>query len=184
MASGSNAIAALDANLERWRAIIEFFVELFLVSAILKKFGNAFALTSNATVIFAGLISYALIPHPAILIAVFHLDEGCRHAWFKAAKELMYTLTPREVLYSVKPVIEMFFYRFARGIAGVLIYIVNSLFHFGSTGVLVTGAAAAAVWFACAMKLSSEYKQLEEREAAESKSASNPTENKKELVHS
>lgn len=169
MASGSNAIAALDANLERWRASIEFFVELFLVSAVLKKFGSGFALTSNATVIFAGLISFALIPNPAILIAVFHLDEGCRHAWFKAAKELMYTLTPREVLYTVKPVIEMFFYRFARGIAGVLIYLVNTVFHFGSIGVLITGVVAAAVWFACAIKLSREYKQLEQREAKEVK---------------
>jgi ATP/ADP translocase len=184
MASGSNAIAALDANLERWRAIIEFFVELFLVSAVLKKFGNAFALTSNASVIFAGLITYALIPHPAILIAVFHLDEGCRHAWFKAAKELMYTLTPREVLYTVKPVIEMFFYRFARGIAGILIYVVNSLCHFGSTGVLLTGAAAAAVWFACAMQLSGEYKRLEGRESVEPATGDTSSSKKKQLVHS
>lgn len=186
MASGSNAIAALDANLERWRAIVEFFVELFLVSAILKKFGNSFALTSNASIIFAGMISFALIPNPAILIAVFHLDEGCRHAWFKAAKELMYTLTPREVLYKVKPVIEMFFYRFARGIAGVLIFIVNSVFHFGSTGVLVTGACAAAVWFSCAMKLSREYKRLELREAEHALGARNaPSEAKeKELLPS
>ncbi len=161
MAEGRDAIAALDANLERWRAIVEFFVEMFLVSAILKKFGSSFALTSNASVIFAGLISYALVPHPAILIAVFHLDEGCRHAWFKAAKELMYTVTPREVLYSVKPVIEMFFYRFARGLAGVIIYIVNTLLGFGSQGVLVAGAVVAACWFYCANKLSKEYKRLE-----------------------
>lgn len=161
MASGSNAIAALDANLERWRAIVEFFVEMFLVSAVLKKFGSSFALTSNATVIFTGLVSYALIPNPLILIAVFHLDEGCRHAWFKAAKELMYTVTPREILYSVKPVIEMFFYRFARGLAGILIFLVVTVFHFGSAGVLATGVTVAAAWFYCATKLSKEYKRLE-----------------------
>ena len=161
MATGRDAIAALDANFERWRAIVEFFVEMFLVSAILRKFGSTFALTSNASIIFAGLISYALIPHPAILIAVFHLDEGCRHAWFKAAKELMYTVTPREVLYSVKPVIEMFFYRFARGLAGVIIYIVNTLLGFGSQGVLVAGVVVAASWFFCARKLSNEYSKLE-----------------------
>lgn len=161
MATGRDAIAALDANFERWRAIVEFVVEMFFVSAILRKFGSKFALTSNASVIFAGLISYALIPHPAILIAVFHLDEGCRHAWFKAAKELMYTVTPREVLYSVKPVIEMFFYRFARGLAGVLIYIVNTLLGLGSTGVLFAGVFVAAAWFYCATKLSKEYTRLE-----------------------
>jgi AAA family ATP:ADP antiporter len=161
MASGSDAIAALDANLERWRAIAEFVVEMFFVSFILQKFGTKFALTSNASVIFAGLITYAIIPNPAVLIVVFHADEGCRHAWFKAAKELLYTVTPREVLYSVKPVIEMFFYRFARGIAGVVIYIVNTLLGFGSAGVLAAGIVVAAAWFFCAMKLSGEYHRME-----------------------
>ena len=161
MASGTDAIAALDANLERWRAIAEFVVEMFFVSFILRKFGTSFALTSNASVIVAGLITYALIPNPVVLIVVFHADEGCRHAWFKAAKELLYTVTPREVLYSVKPVIEMFFYRFARGIAGVIIYVVNTLLGFGSVGVLTAGVVVAAAWFFCAVKLSREYHRME-----------------------
>ncbi len=161
MASGSDAIAALDANLERWRAIAEFVVEMFFVSFILRKFGTSFALTSNASVIFAGLITYAIIPNPIVLIVVFHADEGCRHAWFKAAKELLYTVTPREVLYSVKPVIEMFFYRFARGVAGVIIYFVNTLLGLGSVGVLAAGVVVAAAWFFCAVKLSGEYHRME-----------------------
>lgn len=161
MASGRDAIAALDANLERYRAIVEFGVEMFFVSIILRKFGTRFALTSNASVIFAGLITYAIVPNPVVLIAVFHADEGCRHAWFKAAKELLYTVTPREVLYSVKPVIEMFFYRFARGIAGVIIYIVNTALGFGSAGVLAAGVIVAAAWFYCASKLSREYQRME-----------------------
>lgn len=161
MADGRDAITALDANLERWRAIAEFVVEMFFVSIILRKFGTAFALTSNASVIFAGLITYALVPNPLVLIVVFHADEGCRHAWFKAAKELLYTVTPREVLYSVKPVIEMFFYRFARGIAGVIIYIVNTLCGLGSMGVLGAGIVVACAWFFCAMKLSKEYQRME-----------------------
>lgn len=161
LASGREAIVALDANLERWRAIVEFLVEMFLVSAVLRKFGTSFALSSNAMVIFAGLVSYILIPNPAILIAVFHADEGCRHAWFKAAKELMYTVTPREVLYSVKPVIEMFFYRFARGLAGIVIYLVNTVLGFGSMGVMFAGVLTAAAWFYCAGRLSKEYRVLE-----------------------
>ena len=161
MATGKDAIVALDANLERWRAIAEFVVEMFFVSVILRKFGTSFALTSNASVIFAGLITYAICPNPMVLIVVFHLDEGCRHAWFKAAKELLYTVTPREVLYSVKPVIEMFFYRFARGIAGVVIFIVNTALGLGSVGVLGAGVVVAAAWFYCAFKLSREYQRME-----------------------
>lgn len=161
MASGKDAIAALDANLERWRGVAELAVDVFIVSFVLRRFGTTFSLTSNAATIFAGLITFAVIPNPVVLMSVFHMDEAMRHAWFKAAKELMYTVTSRDVLYSVKPIIEMFFYRFARGMAGVLIFVVNSLLGLGTNGVICAGVLAAAGWFYCSWHLSKEYKRLE-----------------------
>lgn len=161
MATGKDAIAALDANLEKWRGLAELAIDIFIVSFVLRRFGTAFSLTSSAATIFAGLISFTLIPNPVILMSVFHCDEAMRHAWFKAAKELMYTVTNRDVLYTVKPVIEMFFYRFARGLAGVVIFVVNSLLGLGTAGVIGAGIITAAGWFYCALKLSKEYKRLE-----------------------
>ncbi len=161
MATGRDAIAALDADLEKWRGICEFGVELFVVSAVLKRFGTAFSLTSSAGVILLGLIAFAFFPNPFLIIAIFHSDEAIRHSWFKAAKELTYTVTSREVLYSVKPVIEMFCYRFARGLAGLGIFVVNTIFGLGTMGVLGLGCAAALGWFYCGFQLSREYRRLE-----------------------
>lgn len=161
MATGSNAIAAIDANLERWRGIVELGVELFLVSAVLRKLGTGFALTSSAATIVLGLIAFTIIPNPVIIMSIFHIDEGIRHAWFKAAKELTYTVTSRNVLYTVKPVIEMFCYRFARGAAGVLIFVVYSVMHLGTAGVMVAGGACAVAWFYFGLRLSREYQRLE-----------------------
>lgn len=161
MATGREAIAALDANLERWRGMVEFLVELFLVGAIVRKMGSGFCLSSSAGLIFAGVTMFAFVPNPIILMAVFHGDEAMRHAWFKAAKELMYTVTSRDVLYNVKPVIEMFVYRMARGVAGVLIFIVNTALGFGAKGVMAAAAICALTWIYCGWKLSKEYSRLE-----------------------
>lgn len=161
MATGRDAIAALDADLEKWRGICEFGVELFVVSAVLKRFGTTFALTSSAGIILLGLIAFAFFPNPFLIIAIFHSDEAIRHSWFKAAKELTYTVTSRDVLYSVKPVIEMFCYRFARGLAGIGLYVVNTIFGLGMMGVLGLGCAAAVAWFYCGFQLSREYRRLE-----------------------
>lgn len=161
LATGRDAIAALDANLERWRGLAELGVELFVVSFVLRRFGTTFSLTSSAVAIIASLFLFALTQSPVVLIGIFHVDEAIRHAWFKAAKELTYTVTPRKVLYSVKPVIEMFCYRFARGIAGVLIYAVNTLLGLGTLGVIALGLTAAGVWAYAGWKLSQEYRRLE-----------------------
>ncbi len=161
MATGSNGIAAVDANLERWRGIVELVVELFLVSFVLRRLGTTFALTSSAAAILTGLAMFAIFPNPVIIMSVFHIDEGIRHAWFKAAKELTYTVTSRNVLYTVKPVIEMFCYRFARGAAGILIFLVYSVWHLGTAGVMAAGGACALAWAYSGWRLSREYSRLE-----------------------
>lgn len=161
MATGRDAIAAIDANLERWRGMVEFVVELFLVSAIVRKMGSGFCLSSSAGLIFAGITMFAIVPNPIILMAVFHGDEAMRHAWFKAAKELMYTVTSRDVLYNVKPVIEMFVYRMGRGVAGVIIFIVNNALGLGAKGVMAAAGICALAWLYCGWKLAKEYTRLE-----------------------
>ena len=143
---------------------------IFLVSFILKKLGTGFCLTSSAAAIFFAVVAFALLGNPLIIVTVFHLDEGMRHAWFKSAKELTYTVTSRDVLYNVKPVIEMFFYRFSRGFAGVAIYLVNNVLHLGAAGVMVLCAACAITWIWAGVSLTREFARLEEtRREEESK---------------
>ncbi len=161
MASGANAIAALDANLERWRAICEFVIELFCVGIVLKRVGSAPCLASSGVAIAGSLLTFAVFANPMIIIAIFHVDEALRHSWFKAAKELTYTVTSRDVLYSIKPIIEMFCYRFSRGFAGVLILLVNSVFGLGTPGIVGMGIISASIWVVVALKLNAEFKRLE-----------------------
>jgi AAA family ATP:ADP antiporter len=161
LSHGREGIAALDAEMERWRAIFEVGVEVFLVSFILRKFGTRFSLTSSAGAIFGGLAVFALLANPFVVLFTFHADELIRHSWFKSAKELTYTVTSRSVVFSVKPVIEMFFYRFSRGLAGVAIFVVNSVLGLGSAGILTLGMITAAIWGYCGWRLAGEFARLE-----------------------
>lgn len=161
MATGSDAIAALDADLERWRGICEFFVEIFLVAAVIRRMGSGVCLASSGTCIVGSLIAFAVFVNPLIIVLIFHADEAMRHSWFKAAKELTYTVTSREVLYTVKPIIEMFFYRFSRGFAGILILLVNSVLGLGTAGILGLGMICGAAWAYFGWKLNEEFRRLE-----------------------
>ncbi len=161
MATGSDAIAAVDANLERWRGICEFFVEIFLVAFVIRKFGTGVSIASSGVMIAASLVCFAIFANPLIVVAIFHADEAIRHSWFKAAKELTYTVTSRDILYSVKPVIEMFFYRFSRGFAGLLILLVNSVFGLGTYGIIGLGIVCGSAWAFFALKLNAEFRRLE-----------------------
>ncbi|MCA9800365.1 MAG: hypothetical protein KC777_00180 [Cyanobacteria bacterium HKST-UBA02] len=161
MATGSDAIAAIDANLERWRGIAEFGVEIFLVAAVMRRFGTGFSLASSGLAIAGSLLCFAIFANPLIVVAIFHADESIRHSWFKAAKELTYTVQSREILYRVKPIIEMFFYRFSRGIAGVIIFLVVSVFGLGTPGILAVGSIAGLAWAYFGWQLHSEFRRLE-----------------------
>lgn len=183
MAHGANAIAALDANLERWRAVCEFVIELFFVGIVLKKVGSAPCLASSGVAIAGSLLTFAVFANPLIIVAIFHVDEALRHSWFKAAKELTYTVTSRDVLYTIKPVIEMFCYRFSRGFAGIMILLVNSVLGFGTNGIIAMGVISATVWVIAGLKLNSEFKRLE-LEALYKKDGEDPSKKSaKELQH-
>jgi ATP:ADP antiporter, AAA family len=159
--SGRSAIAAMDANLERWRGIVEICIELFVVAFIIRKFGSGFSLVSNGLAIAGSLAAFALFANPLIIVAIFHADEAMRHSWFKAAKELTYTVTNRQILYAVKPVIEMFFYRFSRGLAGLLILFVAGIMGLGTSGILALGIVTGLLWAYFAWQLYGEFRKRE-----------------------
>lgn len=159
LATGRDAIVALDADLERWRGIAEVGVELFLVAAVIRKFGSGVCLASNGVAIAASMLAFAVFANPFVVVAIFHADEAMRHSWFKSAKELTYTVTSRQVLYTLKPFIEMFCYRFSRGFAGLLIFLVYSVMGFGTNGIIAMGVLSGLFWAYCGWQLSIEYKR-------------------------
>lgn len=159
--SGAEHIAAFDAKLEGWRSFAELFVQLFVTAAILRFLGPRFALLSLAVLYTVGFLGFIIVPAILTALILKHSEEGVRHTWFKAGKEVTYTVTSREVLYKVKPYIEMFFYRFAQGLAGLVLLLLANVLHLGLAVVAAVGLIGAGLFALSAWRLSGEFNRLE-----------------------
>lgn len=159
--SGATQIAAFDAKLEGWRSFAELFVQLFVTATILRLLGPRFALMSLAVLYAVGTLGFLLIPTVLMALVLKHTEEGVRHTWFKAGKEVTYTVTSREVLYKVKPYIEMFFYRFAQGLAGLILLVITSVLNLGLPVVAMVGFVSACLFAVAGWQLSGEFNRLE-----------------------
>ncbi len=159
--SGADQIASFDAKLEGWRSFAELFVQLFVTAGILRFLGARFALLSLAVLYAVGTLGFLIIPAVILALILKHSEEGVRHTWFKAGKEVTYTVTSREVLYKVKPYIEMFFYRFAQGLAGLILLMLATVLHLGLQIVALVGVIASGFFAYSAWRLSGEFRRLE-----------------------
>ena len=169
--SGADQIASFDAKLEGWRSFAELFVQLFVTAGILRFLGARFALLSLAVLYAVGTLGFLLIPAVIMALALKHSEEGVRHTWFKAGKEVTYTVTTREVLYKVKPYIEMFFYRLAQGLAGLILLMLANVLHLGLQMVALVALIAAGFFAYSAWRLSAEFRRLEQESEESSQKA-------------
>lgn len=160
------AYAGAFATFELWRNALVFLGTFFLTSKILKRGGVHVGLTAvPATIVLVGGF-YAVLPALAVAIALKGLEEGQRHAWFKAGKEVVYTATSKEVIYKVKAYIEMFVYRLARGAAGLLLLVLTDGFGFGPRGVAVAMLPLAAIWGWATWTLGTSYERMNAQKPA------------------
>ncbi len=153
--------AAVFATFEFWRNVLVFIATLSLTSTILRTLGVHVAITAVPMTILIGGAAYALFPFLGVAIALKGLEEGQRHAWFKAGKEVIYTATHSDVIYKVKGYLEMFLYRFSRGLAGLIILFLTSGLGLGAVGVAWAVVPLAALWAVVTWKLGKAYETSE-----------------------
>jgi AAA family ATP:ADP antiporter len=153
--------SAFFAKVEFWRNLLAFVATLFLTAYVLQRFGPKVALSSVPLWIATWGIIFVLVPTLPIVVLYKHGEEGQRHAWFKAGKETLYTVTSRDVIYKVKGYIEMFFYRFSRGIAGAILLLLTVGLGFGLRGVALASIPFALIWLYCTWNVGKEFEVLE-----------------------
>ncbi len=113
--------SAFFANFEMWRNLIVLAGTLVITPLLLTYLGPGAAMVSVPLAITVFGAAMLFFPSLMVVVLLKGFEEGQRHAWFKAGKETLYTVTSREILYTVKGYIEMFLYRFSRGIAGLFL---------------------------------------------------------------
>ncbi|MCH8287599.1 MAG: MFS transporter [Candidatus Marinimicrobia bacterium] len=108
--------------------IVSMFVQLFLTSFIMTRFGLTAALLFLPAAILIG--SSAFIAIPVLWVGSFlnTADNGFSYSINQSAKETLYVPTTRDEKYKAKAFIDMFIQRFAKAVAVVLSLGITLLF--------------------------------------------------------
>lgn len=159
-AGDPKGMAQMFANVNFYTSIASFTASSLLVGLTLRKIGTGGSLMTAGLVNLALFALYPFMPTLGVAALFFGLDGVTRYTWFKTAKESTYAATDRDTIYRVKAFIEMFVYRFARGLAGLLLLGVAWL-QGGPTGAALLGIPLALLWLYSSWRMGREHKKLE-----------------------
>lgn len=160
-AGNAAGMAAFFANINFWTSVGSFLTSSLLAGLALRRLGVGGSLMTAGLI---NLVLFALFPFmPGLGLAAlfFGLDGVSRYTVFKTAKETTYSATDKDVIYRVKPFIEMFVYRFSRGIAGFLLLGAGWL-GWGASGAAFIGIPLALLWLYSGWRVGREYKKLDD----------------------
>ena len=156
----SRGMVALYAEVNWWAAIASFLVSLFLVGPTIRRLGTGAGLMLIGVINLILFASYPLAPSLSLVAAFSGLDAVARYTWFKTAKETTYSATNRDVIYRVKAFVEMFVYRFARGLGGFLLLLIGQL-QWGAVGAALLGLPLATLWIYASWRVGREHARSE-----------------------
>jgi AAA family ATP:ADP antiporter len=159
-AGDPKGMAQMFANVNFYTSIASFTASSLLVGLTLRKIGTGGSLMTAGLVNLALFAVFPFMPTLGIAALFFGLDGVTRYTWFKTAKESTYAATDHDTIYRVKAFVEMFVYRFARGLAGLLLLGVAWL-KGGPTGAAMLGIPLALLWLYASWRMGREHKKLE-----------------------
>lgn len=123
--------------------------QLFVTSAILKRFGVRGALLLMPAVVFGASLGFLAAPTVLFGSLLTASDNGLSYSLNQSAREALYTVTSREEKYQAKAFIDMFVQRFAKALAvGLSLVFTIAFDDFTSLRWLsLIALAGAAAWF-------------------------------------
>ena len=112
---------------------ISFFIQIFLTSLVMRRFGIGIALLVLPGMALAGSVGFMLTPLLLTGSALYIFDNGFNNSINQSSKEVLYVPTTRQEKYQAKAFIDMFVQRFAKALAVGLSLAITTLFvGFGS----------------------------------------------------
>lgn len=120
-------------------------VELFLTGRILRYFGVGRALAFLPVLTLFGFATLAFVPALGALVAFQVLRRSTDYAIARPAREVLYTVVPREDRYKAKNFIDTVVYRGGDQV-GAWSYALLAALGLGATEVAITAAALSIVW--------------------------------------
>ncbi len=139
------ARTAFFASVDLAVNVLTLFVQVFLTSGILQRFGVAKAAAALPLLTLAGFAVLAVAPTIAAIVVFQVLRRVGNFGLAKPTRELMFTVLPREDKYKAKNVVDTVVYRLGDQV-GSWSYALLAAFGLGVAGVALAALPVAAAW--------------------------------------
>jgi AAA family ATP:ADP antiporter len=143
---------AFFARIDLWVNLLAAFTQVFLTGRVVKALGVGGTLAALPLATLAGFSALAVSPTATVLFGVMVVRRAADFALIRPARELLFTVLPREEKYAAKSFVDTFVYR-SGDVAGA--FADRGLRAIGATGAALAGLflPVAAAWTLLAVAL-------------------------------
>lgn len=144
--------------------VVSMFVQLFLTSFVMTRFGVGTALLVLPVAALSGSLGFMALPILWMGSALNTIDNAFSYSINQSAKEALYVPTTKDEKYKAKAFIDMFVQRFAKAVAvGVSLVITTIFSDFSSIRWLsLFTVAVVAIWIVAARYAGEHFRQMTE----------------------
>ncbi len=156
-----SVIGSFYANFFLWVNLLGMFMQLFIVSRLVKYGGVRAGLLWLPIV---ALGTYAVIFFlPAIRFARLGktFENASDYSINKTTMQMLFLPTSRDIKYKAKQVIDSFFHRIGDVFSAVIVFLGTSVFVFGPKGFAVFNVFVIGVWLLVVLQIVREHKAIE-----------------------
>jgi AAA family ATP:ADP antiporter len=139
------ARTAFFAQIDLWVNVLTLGAQLFATERLLRALGMALTLTLLPALSALGFAALGLVPTVAIMVAFQVLRRAGNFAVARPAREVLFTVVPREDKYKAKSFIDTVIYRGGDQV-GAWSYALLSFLGLGMTGIAFAAVPISAVW--------------------------------------
>lgn len=154
--SGKENLTAFFGHFYAGLMVFSFFLQFFMASSIIKRYGIRFTLLIFPILLFLGSVGIALFVSIFFAVILKGSEKSLSYSINQSVRELLYIPVSPELKYKAKIFIDMFLNRFAKGIGAVILLflvLVQVDLHFIS----LVSAALILVWILLNLRVSREY---------------------------
>jgi AAA family ATP:ADP antiporter len=154
------ARTAFFARVDLWVNVLTLGAQIFLTARMLRLLGVAVTLALLPMLSIAGFGTLALAPTIAVLVVYQVVRRAGNFAFARPAREVLFTVIPREDKYKAKSFIDTVIYRLGDQV-GAWSYAGLGLLGLGMTGIAVVAVPLSLAWLVNGFWLGHKQKQLE-----------------------
>lgn len=136
---------AFFARVDLWVNILTLSAQLFLTSRVLRWFGVALTLAALPLISMIGFATLALAPTIAVLVVYQVIRRAGNFAFARPAREVLYTVVPREDKYKAKSFIDTAVYRMGDQL-GAWSYAGLGLLGLAMSGIAIVAVPLSLAW--------------------------------------